>query len=217
MSYYAKIKGDIHLNGNLSEISEILDQYPGKENGISYNAIRAGFKKQPITIGVDDYADYDEEAFTEFFNELNPYTESGEVRFTGEDNELWRFIFIDKAWTYQNGTVSFTFPNQSIPVPYEPDPRTVIAIFSVTEPEENLDTDDGPLDYFERGVSAAKNEGVSYYDGISLENAVLCDDDDDALWDQYHVYLAQWIMDNHSVDCKGASPLTYDQWLERRD
>lgn len=104
----------------------------------------------------------------------------------------------------------------SIPVHDEcGDPRTVIAIFTVVEPEDHKDTDDGPLDYFEKGVTLAQSEGLSHYYGITLENAVLCDDDDDELWDQYHMYLAQWIMDNHGIDCKGSSPLTYDQWLEK--
>lgn len=118
MSYYAKIKGDIHLNGNLSEISEILDQYPGKENGISYNAIRAGFGKQPITIGVDDYTNYDEDAFIEFLNELNPYTRSGEIRCTGEDDELWRFVFVNGRWEEQDGALSFEEENPAVPQQY---------------------------------------------------------------------------------------------------
>lgn len=99
----------------------------------------------------------------------------------------------------------------------EQDPRTVIAIFTVEEPNEHKETNDGPLDYFEAGVSISKNEGLSYYDGISLNDAVLCDEDDTEGWDQYLLYLAQWIMDNCDPENKGASPLTYDQWAERRE
>ena len=75
--------------------------------------------------------------------------------------------------------------------------------------------DNAGADALEDGVAVAHNEGISYYDGITLEDAVLCDDDDDELWDQYHLYLAQWIMDHHDIECKGSSPLTYDQWIER--
>ena len=105
---------------------------------------------------------------------------------------------------------------ESIRLPIEPSPRTVIAVFQINEPPEHVDSDEGPLDWFCSFAEIPESEGLSHYEGIELEDAVLCDEDDDELWDQYHMYLAQWIMDNHDISCKGSSPRTYDQWLEQR-
>ena len=43
---------------------------------------------------------------------------------------------------------------------------------------------------------------------------VIVKEDNAEAWDQYLLYLSRWIMDNHDIDCKGESPLLYDQWLE---
>jgi len=113
MSYYAKMKGEMNLEGDLSKIEEILARYPGKEGGISYAANNLYF-----TAHIDDYTNYDEDAFIDFFNELNPFTKSGEIRCTGEDDELWRFIFVDGRWEEQNGALSFEEENPAVSQQY---------------------------------------------------------------------------------------------------
>lgn len=118
MSYYAKMKGEMYLNGNLSKIDEILDRYPGKNDGLSYNAINIGSDNESIRVDIDDYTNFDEDAFIDFFSELNPFTKSGEVRCTGEDDELWRFIFTDGCWDEQSGSISFFESSASIKQQY---------------------------------------------------------------------------------------------------
>lgn len=111
MSYYVKMKGEMSLNGDLPKIEEILTRYPGKEDGISCAFLAD-------TAYIDDYTNYDEDAFIEFLNELNPYTRSGEIRCTGEDDELWRFIFVDGRWEEQNGALSFEEESPAVPQQY---------------------------------------------------------------------------------------------------
>ncbi len=87
MSYYATLGGDIVVKeNNFNEVFERADKifpYAGKwKDGIE----------------VSGYDNYHEEEIKDFLDEIAPYTESGEIFFTGEDDTRWKFKFTGNRW-----------------------------------------------------------------------------------------------------------------------
>ena len=60
--------------------------------------------------------------------------------------------------------------------------------------------DTGPLDY------VMAEAGWMNESGISIENAILTDDDSDNEWERYIASLIRWAFDNIDEDCKGKKP-----------
>ena len=87
MSYYATIAGDIVVReNNFNEVFEKAERiFPCVED------FRDG-------IEVTGYDIYGEEEIQDFLNEIAPYTESGEIFFTGEDDTKWKFKFTGNKW-----------------------------------------------------------------------------------------------------------------------
>lgn len=48
--------------------------------------------------------------------------------------------------------------------------------------------------------------------GISLDCALIIDDDDESLWARYIGYLIRWAINNNDPSCEGRKPLNYLSW-----
>ena len=87
MSYYATLGGGIVVEeNNFNEVLEKAEKiFPCAE-------------KWKDKIEVSGYDNYHEEEIQDFLNEIAPYTESGEIFFTGEDDTRWKFKFTGSNW-----------------------------------------------------------------------------------------------------------------------
>lgn len=59
------------------------------------------------TISFDEYAKYYETEVLNTLNAIVSYISEGEVEYTGEDEEHWRFILKDGKWEYQSGHIVY--------------------------------------------------------------------------------------------------------------
>jgi len=96
MGYYASYNGSIKLKEDIT--AELI------ENG-KYLFENFACVDKYIDFGGD--GKYYGDDVEEYLRKITPYTDSGEIEYSGEDGCLWRFIFRDSEWIEQNGTVSY--------------------------------------------------------------------------------------------------------------
>jgi hypothetical protein len=63
-----------------------------------------------------EYAKYDEDSIYTFLAEIEPYTISGEITYTGEDASNWRHVFDSEThqWMEQEGYVAYREDGKTI-------------------------------------------------------------------------------------------------------
>ena len=63
-----------------------------------------------------EYAKYDEDSIYTFLAEIEPYTISGEITYTGEDSSNWRHVFDSEThqWVEQEGYVAYREDGKTI-------------------------------------------------------------------------------------------------------
>ena len=63
-----------------------------------------------------EYAKYDEDSIYTFLAEIEPYTISGEITYTGEDSSNWRHVFDSEThqWVEQEGYVTYREDGKTI-------------------------------------------------------------------------------------------------------
>ena len=63
-----------------------------------------------------EYAKYDEDSIYTFLAEIEPYTISGEITYTGEDSSNWRHVFDSEThqWMEQEGYVAYREDGKTI-------------------------------------------------------------------------------------------------------
>lgn len=63
-----------------------------------------------------EYARYNEESIYAFLTEIEPYTISGEIIYTGEDSSNWRHVFDSEnhQWVEQDGYIAYQENGKSI-------------------------------------------------------------------------------------------------------
>ena len=63
--------------------------------------------KEVITIDIEHSDNYHEENTYDFLRKIAPYVETGEIEFTGEEHDNWRFHFRNGKWYEDNGIVTY--------------------------------------------------------------------------------------------------------------
>lgn len=63
-----------------------------------------------------EYVRYNEEGIYAFLAEIEPYTISGEITYTGEDSSNWRHVFDSESheWVEQDGYISYREEGRTI-------------------------------------------------------------------------------------------------------
>ena len=84
-----------------------------------------------------DYASYNDQ-IEDAMKALAPYVKSGEVQFTGEDAEHWRFFFHNGKVDNQDGTIKYEHGTTKY--------RTVNVGFQYEDPKEGLVDDETQFD-----------------------------------------------------------------------
>ena len=98
MGYYASYDGHIRFKEKPSdETIKVICDFFGDHD---YDVDGLG-----ISVYGDDkyYADCIEEGLSK----LEPYVKNGEIKYHGEDECFWRFIFKDGKWTEENGKIYY--------------------------------------------------------------------------------------------------------------
>lgn len=69
-----------------------------------------------IDLWFGEYAKYDEDSIYAFLAEIEPYTFSGEITYTGEDSSNWRHVFDSEThqWVEQEGYVTYREDGKTI-------------------------------------------------------------------------------------------------------
>lgn len=96
MGYYATWGGQIKFKEKPSEkiINKVNDCF-------------VCYQKDDKVLHVGDYSKYYEEDATGTLTEIAPLVESGEIEYSGEDDNHWRFIFKDGTWDEEYGSVYY--------------------------------------------------------------------------------------------------------------
>lgn len=99
MGYIANSKGNITVkkDADRQKIIDIMKEFANKTCLVDWY----DFHFPLVEFGGGDK--YYEELAIVFLNALAPFIENGEMRYCGEDGDLWRFIFKGNRWWYQNG------------------------------------------------------------------------------------------------------------------
>ena len=69
----------------------------------------------------------------------------------------------------------------------------------------------GSIDYVEREF------GWLLDSGITLENAIIADDDDSDTWARYVNYVIGWAMSNTYNENPSGGPMSYEQWNKKEE
>lgn len=90
--------------------------------------------------------------------------------------------------------------------------RTVVAMLEVDDGKA-IAEDLGTIEYLEREF------GWLEQSGISLDEGIIMDDDDELQWARYINYLVEWAFCHQSEKFDGSSPACYYEWIacERSD
>lgn len=100
MGYYATGGGSIELKKACNIPEEVIEQC-----GDAFSYYRYDPNKRIIDIQSDDK--YYEADVEECLQEIAPYTENGEIYYTGEDNLQWRFVFRNGHFDEDCGHITF--------------------------------------------------------------------------------------------------------------
>ena len=105
MSYYANGSGSIRFKAPLGK--EVFDLFAGYLNEIFEEVYPADDERQEIS--VCGYFKYHEDEVEELLRDhfTNIMVEAGDLRFVGEDDAQWRFVFRDGKWIEEDGEVLF--------------------------------------------------------------------------------------------------------------
>ena len=60
-----------------------------------------------MTIEVSYYGRYDDNAFSEIIASASPFVKEGKIEFSGEDNEYWKYEFINGEWEEDSGEIIY--------------------------------------------------------------------------------------------------------------
>lgn len=72
--------------------------------------------EKSIDLWFGEYARYNEDSVYAFLAEIEPYTISGEIIYTGEDSSNWRHVFDSESheWIEQEGYISYKEEGKTI-------------------------------------------------------------------------------------------------------
>ena len=72
-------------------------------------------------------------------------------------------------------------------------------------------TDYAPGEYFEKEFCWTE------LSGLSLEEWMIMDSDDESRWARYRNYLIHWALNHAGEEYDGMSPACYDEWCDQED
>lgn len=108
MGYYANGGGTIRLNPLCLPVPrDKLEAWVREQWGSAGPNGDVSSGQDPAIIYIDAWDKYHYDSWMVFLECLEPYTLEGEVEFTGEGGDHWRFIFKDKKFIEQNGRVVY--------------------------------------------------------------------------------------------------------------
>lgn len=108
MSYYAKMSGIIRLNSDKIKKEGIDDpiRFVEELNDKTIEIV-LGINKVDYSIDIDAYESYSEDMWSQFLAEIAKITDDGEIKFSGEDDSHWRFVFRDGAFDEDIGSILY--------------------------------------------------------------------------------------------------------------
>lgn len=142
----------------LGEINDTYGEFDGVYSGDtlvfcgSINAWDNITALDAVRISISHNDKYDEDEITELLDILEPYTQSGNITFTGEDDCYWQFDFRDGEWHEDNGTIVYE-TDAPIEVRARTEGKTTVITISKGGYEIRLTTDE-----FQRMVDEANHE-----------------------------------------------------------
>lgn len=112
MSYYASIDGVIELRAGAD--SEALAERI--KDFAEYVESEFSSSDKSVTLYIGGYENYCEDSIYAFLEEVSTETISGEIKYHGEDHELWRHYFDPKhhQWREQHGHIEYEQEGRSI-------------------------------------------------------------------------------------------------------
>ena len=118
MSYIADFKGFIQLSAtaDVDRLGYMLDYLVDEDYKLEEKSViteESNNEYSWIKVTLEGYASYDEEDWYRFFEEFEADTVCGQICFTGEDHQHWRFIYKDNPvenkfqWIEQQGRIVY--------------------------------------------------------------------------------------------------------------
>lgn len=87
--------------------------------------------------------------------------------------------------------------------------RKFYAEITLNDDERAFEDNIGPIDYLEREF------GWMEESGLTLNNALIADDDDEDLWARYINYVIDWGMTHTYNENPSGGPMTYKRWFNK--
>ena len=117
MSYIADFKGFIKLSAtaDLDRLDYKLNYLVDEDYKLEEKSVitEGNNEYRWINVTLEGYANYDEADWYRFFEEFEADTVYGQIYFTGEDHQHWRFIYKDNPaknkfqWIEQQGRIVY--------------------------------------------------------------------------------------------------------------
>lgn len=103
MGYCASWSGYIKFKQDIA--NEIIEE-------CEYVFVELHYEPSDRTLGFYGNGKYYSDEVYNFLNNIKEITESGEIRYYGEDETYWRFIFKDNKWVEESGTIVYEFQDK---------------------------------------------------------------------------------------------------------
>ena len=115
MGYYATGSGTIYLKSTAPEaaLSRVRDTMEGVkcEKCGKAEAQAVGIPEGSMSVSVWDSDKYWSDAIAEMLDFLEPYTLCGNIRYVGEDDVLWEFLFDSKTGEWREDCPNIPWPS----------------------------------------------------------------------------------------------------------
>ena len=106
MGFYATFDAMITVSHSVDKdaiIQKIQDAFE------THEVVVSGGTENSYDLWFGEYSNYRDDAIYAFLAEIEPYTISGEIEYTGDDNSNWRHVFDSASheWIEQDGYVAY--------------------------------------------------------------------------------------------------------------